>query len=308
MSSNLESDTISLDTSFEATIQIQGRMYQQWAVEHGTSFGPIDEYERDRQETQHEIFKLVFDGRLILPPIQNPRKILDCGYGSASWATEVAISYPQCEVIGVDITPHMVPDDPPLNLILQVDDLNEPFTFHTNEFDFIHSRNVVTGINKGRWPSYVKDCARVLKPGGWLQMVEIYHNVQSDNGTMTDEHALREASTKYLTAAESSKDLRAPLALDSLMRGAGMENVASKMIPMPLNGWSINPKEREIGEKFNHSYKAALAGHMRIPLTERLQMTHDQFDDLIQRATEELDNVSLKPYVGLYIAIGCKAN
>lgn len=41
--SNIESDTISLDTSFEATIQIQGRTYQQWAVERGTSYGPVDE-------------------------------------------------------------------------------------------------------------------------------------------------------------------------------------------------------------------------------------------------------------------------
>jgi len=41
--SNHESDTISLDTSFEATIQIQGRTYQQWALEHGTSYGPVDE-------------------------------------------------------------------------------------------------------------------------------------------------------------------------------------------------------------------------------------------------------------------------
>ncbi|KAG0133499.1 S-adenosyl-L-methionine-dependent methyltransferase [Tuber indicum] len=306
MSSNPEPDTVSLDTSFEATIQIQGRTYQQWAVEHGTSYGPVDEYERERQEAQHEIFKLVFDRKLIFPPVHNPGKILDCGYGSGSWATDVAMKYPHCDVIGVDISHHMMPDDPPPNLILQVDDLNEPFTFHSNEFDFIHSRNVVTGINNGRWPSYVRDCARVLKPGGWLQMIEIYHNVQSDNGTMTDGHALRELSTKFLSASENSKDLRAPLALESFMQSAGMVDVAGRMIPLPLNGWSMNPKEREIGERFNYSYKAAMSGHMRIPLTERLHLTHSQFNDLIQRATEELDNLGLKPYVGLYICIGRK--
>lgn len=30
------------------------------------------------------------------------------------------------------------------------------------------------------------DILRVLRPGGWCQMVEIYFNAQSDNGTLTD--------------------------------------------------------------------------------------------------------------------------
>ena len=64
---------------------------------------------------QDSVFEAVFDGRLIFPPIHAPSKILgtyppdssegsahelttDCGYGSASWAVEVAEQYPECEV------------------------------------------------------------------------------------------------------------------------------------------------------------------------------------------------------------------
>jgi predicted methyltransferase len=32
---------------------------------------------------------------------------------------------------------------------------------------------------------YIRDIFRVLKPGGWCQIVEIYFNAQSDNGTLT---------------------------------------------------------------------------------------------------------------------------
>ena len=71
-------------------------------------------------------------------------------------------------------------------------------------------------------------------------MVELYHNIQSDNGTMTDQHALRQISTQYLTASEGSKDLRAPLKLESFMRDAGLTELASRMIPVPMNGWSIS--------------------------------------------------------------------
>lgn len=42
------------------------------------------------------------------------------------------------------------------------------------------------GINADRWATYMTDILRVLRPGGWCQMVEIYYNAQSDNGTLTD--------------------------------------------------------------------------------------------------------------------------
>lgn len=40
------------------------------------------------------------------------------------------------------------------------------------------------GIHANRWQSYVRDIFKVLRPGGWCQIVEIYFNAQSDNGTL----------------------------------------------------------------------------------------------------------------------------
>ena len=73
----------------------------------------------------------------------------------------------------------------PGNLEFQVDDLNSPSTFPSNHFDLVHSRMMAGGINASRWPGYMNDMLRVLRPGGWCQMVEIYFNAQSDNGTLT---------------------------------------------------------------------------------------------------------------------------
>lgn len=41
------------------------------------------------------------------------------------------------------------------------------------------------GIHSNRWRDYLRDIHRVLRPGGWVQTVEIYFNAQSDNGTLT---------------------------------------------------------------------------------------------------------------------------
>lgn len=58
----------------------------------------IKQAEIERLEAQHRVFSLMFDGKLIFPPMTRVENVLDCGYGSASWAIEVAELYPDCEV------------------------------------------------------------------------------------------------------------------------------------------------------------------------------------------------------------------
>lgn len=54
--------------------------------------------EAERLENQHRVFSLMFDQRLIFASMIRVRNVLDCGYGTASWAIEVAEAYPDCEV------------------------------------------------------------------------------------------------------------------------------------------------------------------------------------------------------------------
>lgn len=170
----------------------------------------------------HAVLKKVFDYRLIFPPLAAPTSILDCGCGSGNWAIDVAEEYPDSEVcimnrfmfalsrvltasqvVAVDISPQLMPSDAPDNLEFQIDDLNSRcvsygeslrqdsdvlhhrFTFRDSSFDLVHSQLVAGGINGSRWQSYVRDIYRVTKPGGWCQLVELYLNAQSDNGTLT---------------------------------------------------------------------------------------------------------------------------
>ncbi|KAI9775044.1 MAG: hypothetical protein M1839_001596 [Geoglossum umbratile] len=66
------------------------------------------------------------------------------------------------QVVGIDISPHMKPDETPENLWLQVDDLNSSFTFRPNRFDLVQSRLVAGGINRARWPTYMQDIVRYV--------------------------------------------------------------------------------------------------------------------------------------------------
>ncbi|KAL8407953.1 hypothetical protein RB594_006671 [Gaeumannomyces avenae] len=179
--------TEDLDPYYQQTVDLGGREYQRYAIENGAYFVPVDEDEEERLRLMHDVFQLLFDGALIFPPIRNPRRILDCGFGTASWAVDVAEAHPNCIVNGVDISPLMAPEEPPENVVLDVDDLNRAgLSFEHNTFDIVHSRMVAGGIHADRWPRYIRDIRHVLQPGGWCQMVEIYFNAQSDNGTLTE--------------------------------------------------------------------------------------------------------------------------
>lgn len=93
------------------------------------------------------------------------------------------------------------------------------------------------GVLQDTWLTLYLDESSILKPGGWLQLIEIYHMIQSDNGTITEDNVLRQMSTNLFSAIEGTKDPRAPLRFDSMMREAGLVELGSRMIPLPLNGW-----------------------------------------------------------------------
>lgn len=69
-------------------------------------------------------------------------------------------------------------------------------------------------------------------------MVEIYFNAQSDNGSLTDQHALRRWSTQYMQALEDRKDLRVASKLRNHFQSSGLVEIDSKMIQLPLSAWS----------------------------------------------------------------------
>ncbi|KLJ05733.1 hypothetical protein EMPG_10823 [Blastomyces silverae] len=296
---NPESGTTALDDYYLELITYQGREFQNHSVENAIYFEPVDDDEIERLEIQHQVLSKIFDDRLIFPPVHSPSRVLDCGYGNGGWAVEVAEQHPSCEVIGVDISPHMGPDDTPENLWLQVDDLNRTFTFPPNHFDLVHSRLLASGLHRQRWPRYIRDIKRTLRPGGWVQMVEMYFNVQSDNGTITNDHALRQWSSKYARGIEDVKDPRVAMNLGNHLTSAGFINIETTLINVPLAPWPNDPRMREIGRMNGPNVHRLLGSLALYPLMKRMDMSREEFEALVAQARTEVANVSLKAYFPL---------
>ena len=85
---------------------------------------PNDADERERLEFQHKILKDVLHGRNYLAPFSKehpPRKVLDIGTGTGTWAIEMGDEFPWAEVVGVDLSPIQTELVPP-NVHFFIDD------------------------------------------------------------------------------------------------------------------------------------------------------------------------------------------
>ncbi|KAL2046992.1 hypothetical protein N7G274_001010 [Stereocaulon virgatum] len=140
-------NTVAVDPKYRELITIHDRDFQKYSIENTVHLVPVDEREIERLEAQHRVFSLMFDGKLIFPPMTKVENVLDCGYGSASWAIEVAEQYPDCEVIGVDISPHMKPDDTPENFWPEV--CGRPSSNHVN-----HGQAPSISLEQGTLPQF----------------------------------------------------------------------------------------------------------------------------------------------------------
>ncbi|KAK3292328.1 S-adenosyl-L-methionine-dependent methyltransferase, partial [Chaetomium fimeti] len=301
-----DSQTVPVDNTYREVVVHANREFQRYALEHGIYFAPVDDDEIERLQYMHGIFNMMFDNRLIFPPVPRPRRILECGSGSGAWAMEVAEQYPNCEVIGIDVYPYPAPEDIPPNLDFQVDDLNSPSTFPSNYFDLVHSRMMAGGIHANRWMNYLSDILRVLRPGGWCQMVEIYFNAQSDNGTLTANHALQVWSQNYMQSMQPAKDPRAPLRLQNWMTQAGFVEVESRLLTLPLSGWSTDPRDNAIGTANQANVHRLMSSLSAFPFSQALNMTNTDIQLLIAQARSEADNPAFKAYFPVYVCIGRK--
>ncbi|KAH6687974.1 UMTA methyltransferase [Plectosphaerella plurivora] len=302
-----DDETVPLDEEYLPTVFQDGREYQQFALQNLHYFEPIDDHEMVRINDLHNVLMLALNNRLLPSELTRPRKILELGVGTGDWAVEVAKTYPACEVVAVDICPHMWPEEVPDNLILQVDNINESFTWPRNEFDFVHSQMMVGVVNKDRWQPYIRDIFRTLRRGGWCEMVEIYFNAQSDNGTLTDDHALRRWSKGYMESIQPLKNPRAPLRMARWMREAGFTvNEEPRPIPLPTCGWPTDPRQQEVGRQNREQVRSMLSSVALYPMTVFQGMAVRDFEIMVAQARNEADNPAYKAYFSLYVCRGQK--
>ncbi|KAK3902809.1 S-adenosyl-L-methionine-dependent methyltransferase [Staphylotrichum tortipilum] len=124
--------------------------------------------------TQNIGYLLHPDVASALPP--SPR-VADVGTGTGIFLQRLQTSHPNATLDGYDISPAMFP--PPQqqqhlpNMSLRVLDVKQPIPPELQgAYDLVHVRLLAAAMLPAEWGPVVRNVARLLKPGGWLQWEE----------------------------------------------------------------------------------------------------------------------------------------
>ena len=107
------------------------------------------------------------------------RQVIDIGCGPGDWVLDVAFEQPQIEVAGIDISRLMVDyanararSQQLINASFEVMDIREPLDFPDATFDMVNARFLCAVLKREQWPIFLKECLRILRPGGLLRLTE----------------------------------------------------------------------------------------------------------------------------------------
>jgi SAM-dependent methyltransferase len=164
---------------------------------------------------------------------------------SVDLTSDVADTIPSATITGIDLSP-IQPDWVPPNCIFEVDDVTLPWTFPPESFDFIHIREMFGSV--GDWNELFSQAYRALKPGGFLECAEHSATPVSDDGTVGPDHVYTRYGTMMTDLSRKrGKQLDIWSSLKERVKDAGFLDVVETRAKWPMNGWSSDPKMRELG-------------------------------------------------------------
>lgn len=119
----------------------------------------------------------IFPENIDLSGIQ---RVIDLACGPGGWPLEVAYTYSDMDVIGVDISERMIKYasaqamvQQRKNLQFRVMDILKPLDFPDASFDLVNARLISGFMLRAKWPQLFQECLRILRPGGILRLTEV---------------------------------------------------------------------------------------------------------------------------------------
>lgn len=165
-----------------------------------------------------EITRLMSQDRLVTRNMHGPfsehtdfssiHDVLDLACGPGGWVLDMAHEHPEMNVIGVDIDKNLIKYAQAFaqtqkrhNTTFEVMNILEPLEFEDNSFDVVNARYLYGFMPPNAWPHLIKECKRILRPGGILRLTEpewpISSSAACDTLTELFTHALYRAGKSF---------------------------------------------------------------------------------------------------------------
>lgn len=284
--------TESLRSSLLASVNENGRGYHKYR--DGSYFLPEDEREQERLDMQHTMLLKLLDNKLILAPLdRQPLQALDLGTGTGIWAIDFADQYPECQVLGVDLSP-IQPQFVPPNCKFEIDDYDAEWTF-SQKFDLVHGRLMVSSMADPQ--ALFKKVYDHMAPGGWFELQDLFIPLQSDDGTMPETCAFYKWNHLFSDAvAKMGRDTTWVTEYKRWLKETGFVNVKQLNYKLPINTWPKNKALKELGKWNLINMIEGLEGYTVRPFTKVLGMSMEEVELLMMEVRKELHDKKMHSY------------
>ncbi|CAG8570632.1 6166_t:CDS:2 [Gigaspora margarita] len=264
-----------------------GRRYHN--VENAVYPMPNDENEQDRLHFQHFLMRYLMQNNFsasINHILTTPgAKILDVGY-------------PNIEIYGLDISLLQLTNTKPKNFTFIKANVLEGIPFEDNTFDFVYQRFLSYAYTKDEWSSAINELVRVLKPGGFLELMEPSPSL-FDLGPI----AKRIWDAQSSLVIQRGVDLEVYQRLEEYLQNQGhLENI-EKVVKEIRHG--VKSNDIQFNKVGINNIVSIMAG-MKAHTTKILQVSDDEFDELLKAAEKELYESDFYYYlVRVYASKNC---
>jgi ubiquinone/menaquinone biosynthesis C-methylase UbiE len=219
-------------------------------------------------------------------------RLLDLGCGPGGWAQEVLYAFPEIEVVGVDISETMIVYAQAQARVQHLEERVEfrvvdittlPWDFPDASFDLVNARFLTGVLQRDRWPSFIAECTRLLRPGGTIRLTELI-----DSGVSTSpaferlQHLIYQAlwQNGYGFSIDG-RTLGMTHALPRMLRAAGYQQLRHMGFGLEFSvntpGWIDFYRNAEIG------YRLGQAFYINAGVT-----TQEEFEQLYQQMLIEM--------------------
>lgn len=150
----------------------------------------------------------------------------------------------------------------------------------------IHQRFLMGSVSDH--PKLYKEAYNALKPGGWIEIIDMECLLYSDDDSIPAGSALVQWG-ECITEAFSKLGKPFPRIekYSEYLHDQGFVNITSKTMKRPTNDWPKDSKMKEIGQYCCLNFLEGLEGFTMAPFTRALGWTPDEVNILVARLRVE---------------------